>query len=124
MYREKLTQYIDNKQSEMLKNLADFIQIPSISENKNQVSEALNYALNLGKSLGFKVSLVLDGQVGVIEMGGGQETLGILSHVDVVAPGDMDKWMTPLLRLLSNRAISMEEAPLMIRGPSLLLYMP
>lgn len=95
MYKKEIIHYIDNIQSDMLKDLAGFIEIPSISDNKQQVAEALNYALNLGRKLGFKSYSYLDNQVGVIEIGHGDETLGILSHVDVVSPGDMKKWNSP-----------------------------
>ncbi|WP_312654039.1 Sapep family Mn(2+)-dependent dipeptidase [Aminipila sp.] len=95
MYNEKIIQYIDYMQPDMLEALAGFIKIPSISADKQQVTEALTYALNLGRDLGFEAHSYLDNQVGVIEIGHGDETLGILSHVDVVAPGDMKKWNTP-----------------------------
>ena len=45
--------------------------------------------------MGFEAKAVLDGMVGVIEVGDGPETLGILSHVDVVPPGNVEAWETP-----------------------------
>ena len=92
--KEFLKQYIENNKDEILKDLADFVAIPSISSDKEKVTEALEFALKLGDDMGFRVENCLNGQVGVIEIGEGEETLGILSHVDVVPAGDLDEWET------------------------------
>ena len=92
--KEFLKQYIENHKDEMLKDLADFVAIPSISSDIEKVTEALEFALKLGADMGFRVENYLDGQVGVIEIGEGEETLGILSHVDVVPAEDLDEWET------------------------------
>ena len=76
-----LKKYLDDHKEEMLKDLADFIAIPSVSSDKEKVNEALEFALKLGADMGFRTENCLNGQVGVIEMGEGDETLGILSHV-------------------------------------------
>ena len=92
--KEFLKQYIEKHKDEMLKDLADFVAIPSISSDKEKVTEALEFALKLGADMGFRVKNCLNGQVGVIEIGEGEETLGILSHVDVVPAEDLDEWET------------------------------
>lgn len=50
------------------------------------VSQALTFFLEQAEKLGFKTRNV-DGYAGVIEMGQGEETLGILAHLDVVPEG-------------------------------------
>jgi succinyl-diaminopimelate desuccinylase len=56
------------------------------------INDSLEYVLNLGKKMGFKV-LNVDHMAGHIELGQGKEIIGILCHVDVVpAPG---KWTYP-----------------------------
>lgn len=87
-----LTKYIDEHKDAMIKDLSDFIAIASESDNKEKVAEALDFILELGKKMGFETQNCLDGQVGVIEMGEGDETLGILTHVDVVPAGDTEDW--------------------------------
>ena len=89
-----LKKYLDDHKEEMLKDLADFIAIPSVSSDKEKVNEALEFVLKLGADMGFRTENCLNGQVGVIEMGEGDETLGILSHVDVVPAGDPEDWDT------------------------------
>lgn len=90
--REFLHTYIEEHREEMLDHLADFVAIPSVSSDMEAVGEALDFALKLGDHLGFRTENCLDGQVGVIEMGEGDETLGILAHVDVVPAGDPADW--------------------------------
>lgn len=51
------------------------------------INEAINYVLNLGESFGFKTKNC-DGYCGYIEMGQGEEMIGILTHVDTVPVGD------------------------------------
>lgn len=94
MTSEELMQYIvDNKQN-ILDDLSSFIAIPSISDDKKEVDRALDYAMKLGEKLGFKSKTVCDHQIGIIEVGEGDETVGILAHVDVVPPGDREDWET------------------------------
>jgi succinyl-diaminopimelate desuccinylase len=90
----KLIKNIENSRAEIIDALSGFIRIESISDHDEKVRDALKYALNLGRSFGFEAKSCLNGQVGVIETGQGDETLGILSHVDVVGPGDLRKWAT------------------------------
>lgn len=92
--KEVLYTYIENHREAMLGDFADFIAIPSVSSDKEKVAEALEFALKLGNRMGFRTENCLDGQVGVIEMGEGEEILGILAHVDVVPAGDAADWDT------------------------------
>ncbi|MBR3785172.1 MAG: Sapep family Mn(2+)-dependent dipeptidase [Firmicutes bacterium] len=87
-----LNAYLEDHKEEILHVLSDFVAIPSVSSDKEKVKEALEFALALGDQMGFRTENCLDGQVGVIEMGDGEETLGILSHVDVVPAGDREDW--------------------------------
>lgn len=90
--KDFLEKYIDEQREAMLDDLSKFISIASVSDDKEKVAEALSFILDLGKKMGFEAKECADGQVGVIEMGEGEEALGILAHVDVVPPGDRDDW--------------------------------
>lgn len=76
----------------LLSDVGGLIRIPSVSSDHEQVKCALDYLLDVGKRLGFHTESLLDGQVGIIEAGEGEETLGILVHVDVVDVGDPKRW--------------------------------
>ncbi|MBO5994233.1 MAG: Sapep family Mn(2+)-dependent dipeptidase [Firmicutes bacterium] len=88
----ELDRFLTKHEQKMHEDLQDFVAIPSVSEDKEKVREALRYILDLARSYGLKAESFLDEQVGVIEMGEGDETLGILAHVDVVPPGDPAEW--------------------------------
>lgn len=84
----------------LLEKLSEFIAIPSVEGTPEpgapfgrEVAKSLDYLLSLAKELGFTVSNQ-EGYVGFIDWGEGDETIGILSHVDVVPAGDLDAWNT------------------------------
>ena len=93
-------EYIEKSKNEIIKETCNLINIPSISEETNNpdmpfgksAKEALEYALNLGKKLGFRTKN-LDGYCGYIEFGEGEKLIGIIGHLDVVPSGD--GWDTP-----------------------------
>lgn len=88
------------KKDELIKNLQELIKIPSVHAEANIPNEpfgkntikALEYTLNLGKKLGFRVKNV-DGYCGYIEFGEGTELIGIVGHLDVVPEGE--NWTYP-----------------------------
>jgi|LSQX01.1.fsa_nt_gb succinyl-diaminopimelate desuccinylase len=95
VYKDKLFAFLEAQEENMIADLKEFVRIPSISTDLAEVRRALDYALSLGEKMGFSSRAVLDGQAGIIETGSGPETLGILSHVDVVPPGDLEAWDSP-----------------------------
>lgn len=76
----------------LIESLSELIRIPSISGDQEACDEALNYVLELGREFGLKTGKAAGGRVGFIEMGKGNETLGVLTHVDVAHPGNIAKW--------------------------------
>ncbi len=98
---EKIRSWMDVHRRAMIADLARYVAIPSISSDREEVKHALAYILQLAESMGFTAKSLLDDRIGLIELepdthspGGGQETIGILSHVDVVPPGDLAGWDT------------------------------
>lgn len=76
----------------MVEALMELMSIPSITGNKEKCGEALDYMISKGESFGFSCKKNKKGTLAVIEMGEGEETLGIFTHVDVVDPCDLSKW--------------------------------
>ncbi|MDL2217649.1 Sapep family Mn(2+)-dependent dipeptidase [Christensenellaceae bacterium OttesenSCG-928-M15] len=90
---DRLDAVIEHTMDEQIASLVEQIKIPSEkkeSEGKYPFGEAmqrsLDHALALGRKMGFSTR-DLDGYAGVIEYGEGEETLGVLAHLDVVPAG-------------------------------------
>jgi len=94
-----LKEYIDSKKEEMLQELEHLIMFKSISEETEnheapfgeECKKALEYVLSLGEKLGFRTKNI-DGYCGYIEMGEGEEMVGIIGHLDVVPANMEDGW--------------------------------
>ena len=84
--------YFQEHLADMQADLAALMSVPSISEDIEETKRALAQTLAIAERMGFDVRSVLDGTVGIVELGEGDETLGILTHVDVVPPGDLAMW--------------------------------
>ena len=95
-----LDEYIENLKDEIIEETCNLINIPSVSEETDNLNfpfgegckKALDYALNLGKKLGFRTKNI-DNYCGYIEFGEGDKLVGIIGHLDVVPSGD--GWKTP-----------------------------
>lgn len=102
------------------KDLSGLIAIPSVSNQLDEVRKALHYMVDLAKSMKLEAYTLLDDQVGIIEMGQGEETIGILVHVDVVDVGDETKWSSSPYELalregrLYGRGVADDKGPAMI----------
>ncbi|MBZ4663269.1 MAG: pepV [Caloramator sp.] len=91
---EKLFSKIDELKDEIVKSTQEICRIRSVEGEAKEgkpfgegVDEALNYALELSKRLGFK-TVNLDGYVGYAEYGEGEDYVAVLGHLDVVPEGD------------------------------------
>lgn len=89
------------RKEDFLKELKNLLSIGSVLDESTasaeapfgqKIAEALDYVLKLGKRDGFQTKNV-DGYAGHIEYGDGEDIIGVLSHIDVVPPGD--GWTTP-----------------------------
>ncbi|MBR6473546.1 MAG: Sapep family Mn(2+)-dependent dipeptidase [Firmicutes bacterium] len=88
----QLEDFLERHEHLMHEDLQELVAIPSVSDDIENVKKALEATLDLARKYGFEARSVLNDQVGIIEMGEGDETLGLLAHVDVVPPGDLGQW--------------------------------
>lgn len=93
--KEKVLEYKD----EVVKEISDAIKVKSVKEAPlpgmpfgEGPAKALDHFMELATRLGFKAEK-FDNYAMHIDMGEGEETLGILAHVDVVPEGD--NWQYP-----------------------------
>lgn len=91
--------YFKENQDKILRDLDGLIAIPSESHDIPRVKEALNYTLDLAKSLGLRAESLLDDRIGIVEIGQGDEVCAILVHVDVVSTEGQDEWETDPFRM-------------------------
>lgn len=91
---EALSKAVEARYEDMVETLQRWIRIPSVKGEPApgapfgpQVREMLDAALADGRRLGLPVRDV-DGYAGDFEIGEGEETVAILTHLDVVPAGD------------------------------------
>ena len=89
----KIKNLVDSYEDEIIKSLQEIIKIKSVEEAPKPGMpfgegpyRALENALILSEKIGFKTKN-LDGYVGYAEYGEGEETVGVLVHLDVVPEG-------------------------------------
>lgn len=91
-----MKEFIRDTMDAQIRDLSDLVRIPSVSRGEppeegkpfgKTVFSALEKALDIARGLGFEKVWHTDGYAGVIEYGEGDETLGILAHLDVVPEG-------------------------------------
>lgn len=101
MHKVQWFDEVNKRKEQLLEQCKQLLSIPSILDEETaqknapfglKIAEALDYMLDLAKQDGF-ITKNLDGYAGHIEMGQGDELIGILSHIDVVPTGD--GWNTP-----------------------------
>ena len=95
----RLREKIREMQDEIIGGIQDCIRIDSVGGEPEEGApygkgpkEALDFALQLGKKLGFRTGNV-DNKAGYVEMGEGDEMIAVLGHLDVVPVGD--DWKYP-----------------------------
>ncbi len=97
----KVDAYIKEHEQDIIKSLQDVIRIPSVKGEPAEgapfgkdVKRALTHTLNLCKEMGFETT-DMEGYIGCVDFGEGEETLGIMCHLDVVPEGDVNEWTNP-----------------------------
>ncbi|MCM3002852.1 dipeptidase PepV [Priestia koreensis] len=87
---------VQKRESEILTSTQEFLKIKSVLDETTVsegapfgegIAQALKHLLHKGEQDGFTVKNV-DGYAGHIELGQGEDVIGILCHIDVVPEGD------------------------------------
>ena len=87
-----IDQYIEDSGARMIEEIINLIGFPSVNGRQEENRACLEYFLKLAEGMGFRTMTTSDYDLGIVEMGQGEETLGILVHLDVVDIGDPAKW--------------------------------
>lgn len=94
-----LEEQINLMRADIIKSVQEIVRIKSVKDVPKPgapfgegINNALLYTLNLASSMGFK-TMYMDGYIGYAEYGDGEETIGVLGHLDVVPEGS--GWIYP-----------------------------
>lgn len=88
----KINKWLNDNKESMINDTLKLLKINSESYNREEVNNALLKTMEIAESLGFRTEIRAGGEIGVVFFGEGEETLGVLAHVDVVPIGDADAW--------------------------------
>ena len=92
---------IEQDADQLVETVAESVRIPSVLGPAKpgkpfgaEVDRALEHALGVAERFGFEVGR-LEGYAGWVDLGSGDELIGVLSHVDVVPAGKTSDWNHP-----------------------------
>jgi succinyl-diaminopimelate desuccinylase len=120
---------VEKRKEHLLEDTKGLLKIRSVLDETNgkqgapfgpEIEQALSYMLQLGEKSAMTVKNV-DGYAGHIEIGSGDELVGILCHVDVVPAGE--GWTMDLLALILRTERFLPGVQLMIKDQRWLLFM-
>ena len=93
-----IKQEVLNRKEDIIRDLGQLVSYPSVYAEDEEGSpfgkanrEVLEKALEIAESYGFKTAN-LDNYCGYVEMGQGEEVIGIVAHLDVVPVSE--SWAT------------------------------
>ncbi|HBH12994.1 MAG: Putative dipeptidase PepV [Clostridiales bacterium 38_11] len=92
---EQVMDEIKARREDIIKDSTQLINIPSLTRDIDENSKCLNYIAHAAQNEGITVSFTKKRDCLILEIGEGEETIGVLTHVDVVDVGDLGKWETP-----------------------------
>ncbi len=113
------------------KDLSKLISFRTVLEEvypNQEMINALNFMGELADRDGLKYKIDPEGYYGWIEIGEGEELIGLLTHIDVVPVGDANAWNTPPFEMteidnkLYGRGTQDDKGPLMLMYYLLLEY--
>lgn len=92
---EELNRKIEENGTKMIQSLAELVKIPSVygkpqegAPYGEQSRRALQFAMDLGRKLGFETVENVEDKVCYIEYGTGSKVVGVFAHLDIVPEGD------------------------------------
>ncbi|SDK15710.1 dipeptidase PepV [Natronincola ferrireducens] len=98
---DSLENKVQSLKDELVSSIQQLVQIKSVEAEALEkmpfgkgVNDALQFTLALGEKMGFS-TVNKDGYYGYIEMGEGEELIGILGHLDVVPAEKPEAWTYP-----------------------------
>lgn len=118
----QLIQCLHAEKDEIIRDMIQLIGFPSVTGSRVENRRALFWLLEKAAQQGMRVAHTPEEDCGVIEIGQGEEAVGILTHVDVVGVGDRHKWQTdPFTGVYDGRWI-VGRGAMDDKGPTIVIY--
>lgn len=92
---EQMIDEIKERRNDIIADSLRLINIPSLTRNIDENRKCLEYIASSAQNEGMRINYTKKKDCLVIELGVGEEIIGVLTHVDVVDVGDLGKWNTP-----------------------------
>lgn len=99
--QQEINELVEQDRGQLIECVVASVRIPSVKGEAClgkpfgvEVDRALEHALGVAEDLGFQVGR-LDGYIGWVDYGRGDDLVGVLAHVDVVPPGKKQDWRYP-----------------------------
>ena len=90
----EIKEFFEKATPDILEDLAKLVSIKSRSDDRKECEEALDFVLGRAEEMGLKSIKGRYGDAGIVTLGDGTETIGVLVHVDVVPEGNVRNWDT------------------------------
>lgn len=91
--------HLEEQKAPFKEALKALVRIPSVLDESSAdlpfgpgIDNALRTTLQIADGLGFRTRYGAGGYYGYAEVGEGEDLIGILGHLDVVPPGDLEAW--------------------------------
>jgi len=116
----KIEEYLAESREEILQKIGELVAIPSTEDRPEAVAEALEWCLEECRKAGMRTGKAKNGDSGWAEIGDGEETVGVLSHVDVVKIGDRSKWRQDPFTMVEENGTIIGRGVIDDKGPVVL----
>lgn len=117
--------YLEKNFENYKKDLSGLIKYKTVLEDvwpNQEMKNALLYMKSLADRDGMRSFIHPEGYYGYIEIGSGEEMIGLLAHIDVVPTGDVNLWDTDPFDLIEKDGRLIARGTQDDKGPLMLMY--
>lgn len=119
--------YLNKNLEQFRKDLEGLIKYDTVLYSKEDyptqgMKDSLSYMEELGKREGMKYYTDPKGYYGYLEIGEGEEMLGIVGHIDVVSPGSIEDWTNDPFTLTIDGDKWIARGTQDMKGPVMLMF--
>lgn len=119
--------YLEKNLNQYKKDLEGLIKFDTVLYKKEEyptqgMKDALSYMEDLAKREEMNCFIDDEGYYGYIEIGSGEEMVGLIGHIDVVEPGNYDEWKHNPFNLTIEKEKWIARGTQDMKGPVMLMF--